>query len=218
MTELLKDHPEWWTDSSGNTPPANWDGTNYLFNSATSGMGYTGPLPVAGDTITFDQLAWDLNGGNGTFTLIKIQQGDYQQTVESSNPNPFGPYTFTIPYDGSFSITWNNNTFQYGGYLQVRATGAEASSAEASSCIGQFQWQWSNSPDSKRWTTPRQFYRLRGPYYPIEDNATLPFAVVETRDKIRGTGKTLSIKFSTEPGKHCTIYGWALNIGTNGNV
>lgn len=89
---------------------------------------------------------------------------------------------------------------------------------DASSCLVQHQWNWSNKVDSNQWTTPMQYYRLRNPYYPGEGTISDGFYVVETRNKVRGAGKVLSIKFSTEPGKHCTIYGWSVNIGTDGNV
>lgn len=89
---------------------------------------------------------------------------------------------------------------------------------EQSSCLVQFQWAWSNSVQSHRWTTPMQYYRLRNPYYPGFGTVANSFDVVETRNKVRGTGKVLSILFTTEPGKHCTIYGWSMNIGVDGNV
>jgi len=63
-----------------------------------------------------------------------------------------------------------------------------------------------------------QYYRLRNPYYPGFGTVANSFDVVETRNKVRGTGKVLSILFTTEPGKHCTIYGWSMNIGVDGNV
>lgn len=88
----------------------------------------------------------------------------------------------------------------------------------SSSCMVQHQWQWSNSSASNRWTTPRQYYRVRNPYYPGEGEISDSFYVVETRNKVRGNGKVLSIKFSTEPGKHCTIHGWSVNFGVDGNV
>jgi len=87
-----------------------------------------------------------------------------------------------------------------------------------SSCLVQHQWNWSNSAASGKWTTPRQYYRLRNPYYPPGGTTSEQFDVVETRNKVRGQGKVLSILFKTEPGKHCTIYGWSVEWGINGRV
>lgn len=89
---------------------------------------------------------------------------------------------------------------------------------EQSSCYVQHQWAWSDNVNSNKWTTPMQYYRIRNPYYPGFGVISDSFYVVETRNKVRGNGKVLSIKFSTEPGKHCVIYGWSVNIGTDGNV
>ncbi len=87
-----------------------------------------------------------------------------------------------------------------------------------SSCLVSHQWQWSDSVNSNRWTKPVQYYRLRNPYYPGSGSISDGFYVVETRNKVRGNGKVLSIKFATEPGKHCTIHGWSVNFGVDGNV
>lgn len=87
-----------------------------------------------------------------------------------------------------------------------------------SGCMVQHQWAWSNNVNSNRWTTPIEYYRLRNPYYPGSGTISESFSVVETRNKVRGNGKALSILFSTEPGKHCTIYGWSINMQVDGNV
>lgn len=63
-----------------------------------------------------------------------------------------------------------------------------------------------------------QYYRLKNPQYPGGGDIQDGFYVVETKNKVRGSGKVLSIKYSTEPGKHCTIYGWSISMGINGNV
>ena len=89
---------------------------------------------------------------------------------------------------------------------------------DQSSCLVQHQWSWSNNISSNQWTTPKQYYRVRNPYYPGEGSISQGFDVVETRNKVRGNGKVLSILFKTEPKKHCTIYGWSVNIGIDGNV
>lgn len=87
-----------------------------------------------------------------------------------------------------------------------------------SSCLVQHQWNWSSNANSNQWTRPMQYYRVRNPYYPGEGSVSDAFYVVETRNKVRGHGKVLSIMFNTEPGQHCTIHGWSTNLGTDGNV
>lgn len=80
-----------------------------------------------------------------------------------------------------------------------------------SSCMLQAQWEWTNSALSGRWSRPQQTYKLpRLVYYDI--NSLFNFDVVNTRSKIRGKGKAISLKFSSEPGKDMFIYGWGMDV------
>ena len=89
-----------------------------------------------------------------------------------------------------------------------------------SSCLVQAQWNWSGSANSNRWSNPRQFYRPRRLYLPVDINDAYDtgFNTVVTKDVIRGHGKTLSLKFSTEPLKDMKIYGWSMLWGISENV
>lgn len=154
----------------------------------------------------------------------------------------FGSYKNTLHYDwntlvaGQDAASYLITGYLSGGdyqrnkqiiYLTVHCERTETNNAgdftNQSSCLAQIQWNWSNSSDSNRWTRQFQTYRLFGPQSPVDPNnpnSSMPlnFDVVETRNKIRGTGKVISIKFSSEPGKHLTLLGWSINIGVNGNV
>ena len=89
-----------------------------------------------------------------------------------------------------------------------------------SSCKVQAQWEWSNSPNSNRWGREFQAYRYRRLYMPsnVNDPFDNGFEVVTTKNKLRGKGKVLSMKISTEPGKDCRLLGWSMLFGANGNV
>ena len=83
----------------------------------------------------------------------------------------------------------------------------------------QAQWQWTNSINSNRWSRPQQAYRLNRYYFPTDSsNYDDGHYVVETKSKLRGDGKVLSLLYQSEPNKHCEILGWSLIIGVNGNV
>ena len=43
-------------------------------------------------------------------------------------------------------------------------------------------------------------------------------SVVYARDKVRGKGLALSIKFSTSPDKDCHMHGWSMVVGIESNV
>lgn len=88
-----------------------------------------------------------------------------------------------------------------------------------SSCLVQTQWDWTNSNNSNRWSVPRQFYRLKRHYMPedINDVYDAGFSVINTKDIIRGHGKSIRIKFETEENKDFQMHGWAMiwSVGDN---
>lgn len=89
-----------------------------------------------------------------------------------------------------------------------------------SSCLLQTQWDWTNSANSNRWSRKVQAYRLRRYYLPQDTNHGFDngYYVTETKNKIRGNGKVMSILFESEPGKHLELLGWSMTVAVNGNV
>lgn len=89
-----------------------------------------------------------------------------------------------------------------------------------SSCIVQARWEWSDSASSNRWGNAFQAYRYRRLYFPENsaDSFDTGFATIVTKNKLRGNGKVLSIKFSTEPDKDLHLYGWSMIMSIAGNV
>lgn len=92
--------------------------------------------------------------------------------------------------------------------------------ANQSSCKVQAQWEWANHANSGRWGTEFQAYRYRRLYIPedVNDDYDYGFTTIITKNKLRGKGKALSLKFSTEAGKDCHLYGWSLIIAVEENV
>lgn len=89
-----------------------------------------------------------------------------------------------------------------------------------SSCKVQVQWDWTDSVNSGRWTTPFQAYRINRPW--LVTDASQPYDngyyVVSTKTRIRGSGKVLSILFSSDPGKHLNIHGWSMKVNANADI
>jgi len=81
-----------------------------------------------------------------------------------------------------------------------------------SSCKVQAQWNWTNSANSNKWGKEFQAYRILRYYSPV--SASDPFDngqdVIVTKNKIRGSGKCLSLKITSEAGKDMKILGWAM--------
>lgn len=89
-----------------------------------------------------------------------------------------------------------------------------------SSCKIVSMWEWSNSANSNRWGREFEAYRLSRLWTPTTSSDAYDdgFAVVSTKNKLRGKGKVLSIKFSTSPQKNLHLYGWSMLMGVSGNV
>ena len=78
-------------------------------------------------------------------------------------------------------------------------------------CAGAFVqglWDFTNSGDSGKWSTPQQAY----------NNCLINRAVNHRRLKIRGKGKALQIKVYSESGKPFTMLGWSVWETINANI
>ena len=89
-----------------------------------------------------------------------------------------------------------------------------------SSCKVQAQWNWHTSAAGNKWATPFEAYRLSKFYLPENSNDGFDTgdSLVITRNKLRGNGKALSLKFSTSPGKDLRLYGWGLVLSLSKNI
>lgn len=89
-----------------------------------------------------------------------------------------------------------------------------------SSCILQSQWDWTNSNVSHKWSRPFQAYRYKITHFPLDedDEFDTGHATIETKNKMRGNGRVVSFKFSTEPKKNLHLYGWSMILSVANNV
>lgn len=86
-----------------------------------------------------------------------------------------------------------------------------------SGCLFQVQWSFSNTINSKKWTSFQQAYRYRRARYVTDvlDDYDTGFELVTSKNKVRGRGPSFAMYVKSEPLKDCQIYGW--NISLNGN-
>lgn len=99
-------------------------------------------------------------------------------------------------------------------------SGDELVAVNPSSCLIQAQWDWTNSANSNRWSRSFQAYRHKRVYFPtgIDDTFDDGNSVVVTKNRLRGYGKALSLKLSTEPSKDCQILGWSQILTVESDV
>ena len=121
----------------------------------------------------------------------------------------------------------DSSRYKYAPYVSVKMLRTESGYTEDvdgnieliddSGCLMHALWEWTNSGSSGRWTRPQQVYRL--PRFQLfDENFQFNFDVVNTRNKIRGKGRALSLKFASEPGKDMHLLGWGLDVSMKGTI
>lgn len=90
----------------------------------------------------------------------------------------------------------------------------------ASSVRVQGQWAWTNSAEAGKWTQSFQAYRHKRLWIPssVSDGFDDGEYVVTTKNKLRGRGRVLSLKYSTEPGYNFHLLGWSYLGSISGTV
>jgi len=109
-------------------------------------------------------------------------------------------------------------TIKYGNYLYAFFLRTEdgfdddLNAMNQSSCLYRAKWHWSDSEASGKWSQQEQLYKLSRPFLPasVNDPFDYGFEVIETRSKMRGEGRALSIRFDSEEGKDFKLLGWAI--------
>lgn len=81
-----------------------------------------------------------------------------------------------------------------------------------SSLIVRAKWDWTDDESANRWSRPFQAYRFKRP--PVVDPGDLSFnngyPLTITRNKIRGKGRTLQLRFESEGTNDFNLVGWAV--------
>ena len=95
-----------------------------------------------------------------------------------------------------------------------KLSGTDLVHTSPSSCLVQAQWNWANSANSGKWGTQFQAYRFTRFYTPLDLSDTFDNGdkVVVTKNKLRGSGKSLSLKIESEAGKDMRLLGWAVSV------
>lgn len=115
-----------------------------------------------------------------------------------------------VPYILFYFDRTEDGFTEVGGTLQID---------NPSSCLVQAQWNWTNSANSGKWGTPFQAYRLLRNYIPSGPSDTFDYGdrVIVTKNKLRGSGRALSLKIYSEAGKDMKLLGWAMTVTGNSN-
>lgn len=180
-------------------------------------------LVTAGDTVVVpDDVATSrteqfslLTMVGTSFTLSKYNGSDFLDwKTKDSVGVDYSSYLYT-GYELFGDIMKEKQIPYIFVYLQKTEDGFQASGDDLifknqSSCKVQAQWGWSNSAANGKWGKEFQAYRILRNYTPsgVGDAYDSGDSMVVTKNKLRGSGKCLSLYIRSEAGKDMKLLGW----------
>lgn len=180
-------------------------------------------LVTAGDTVVIpDNVATSrteqfsfLTIVGTSFTLSKYNGSDFLDwKTKDSVGVDYSSYLYT-GYELFGDIMKEKQVPYLFFYLQKTEDGFTASGDDfvfknQSSCKVQAQWGWSNSAANGKWGNEFQAYRILRNYTPsgASDAYDSGESMVVTKNKLRGSGKCLSLYIRSETGKDMKLLGW----------
>ena len=95
------------------------------------------------------------------------------------------------------------------GYTDVTGT---LELENQSGCTVQAQWDWTDSVNSGKWGNAFQAYRITRNYVPTgpADPFDYGHGVITTKNKLRGSGRSLSLYIQSQSGKDMKLLGWSV--------
>lgn len=162
--------------------------------------------------------------------FVTLEKGTttYNMTLSEATDSDFKDWASSVYGGGYFSsyLYTGHDIFEDPGVKKVAPyiefffnrteTGFDSNldALNASSCMVQAQWEWSDNIISGRWGAPFQAYRLRRQYIPSgpSDPFTYGQNVIVTKSKLRGKGNSLSLYIYSEDGKDIQLLGWKTTI------
>lgn len=89
-----------------------------------------------------------------------------------------------------------------------------------SGCLLSARWDFSDSANSGKWSTPKQVYRYNNDYLPedISDPFDYGHSIITTKNNITGAGKAVSLRFESDGDKDLQLIGFGAEIGITGAI
>lgn len=88
--------------------------------------------------------------------------------------------------------------------------------SNANSCLMTAKWDYANESLTGLYSDSREIYRYNTLRLANGSGAAdgYGFEIIETRNKVRGSGKAIVLRFESSTGKDFDLLGWALDLTT----
>jgi hypothetical protein len=119
---------------------------------------------------------------------------------------------YTSYLNAFYHMSDDNMTYLQAPFVFVFSKNTDTA-ASPSSLYMQARWEWANSVTANKYSTATQVYKHRLLVMSEEDSPTTMatgFPVIVTRNKIRGKGRALQLRFYSESGYDFELLGWSL--------
>lgn len=173
-------------------------GAFYLYTAGTTSAAVSGIVCPVGGTIKY--FAASISGSTYRYSFAQEYRDtyrDWEAAISVSGAIYYDAYIVT-----GYRIRGEGLRDAQSNYVSVFFD-----TLANSSCWLQGVWDYANSGNSGRWSTPQQAYKVR-------PNADVQWS----RLKVRGRGKSLQFRLQGETGKPFSIIGWSVLESVNGGV
>ena len=205
-----------------------------IFDSSIDDVVDSAGLPVFLDTqrVVKDPVQYkflsiwrDKRNGQYYYTFSELANENFRDWENFDNRGlTYSCYLETGYFHGG-NAALNKGTQYVYCFLKRTESGFELNSkgelvmSDPSSCLMSIKWSWADTAASNKWSTPREVYRYRRFYQPVDVNDSLDYgqAVITSKNRVRGRGQALRMRFENTPGKNFHLLGWHTYYNGNAN-
>ena len=146
-------------------------------------------------------------------TMAAFTSTEFLDWPETGRPGPYSSYAET-GYDFIGDLTVKKNAPYLVVYSRLTEEGFTGNEVDGYETVRPSSLLVSTSWDFKEtFTTPQQAYRLKQTVVVNPNDLTefdYPESVITTRLKLRGHGRSMRIRYESEPGKDFLLLGWGI--------
>lgn len=179
------------------------------------------PLRAADESETYRKLKFFVNRNLVLGTSLRVcdfEQDDYLD-FDGAEQEAF----MVLAYDNIGSWAHRRQAPKVHTFMAKTETGFDEltlAPINESSLTMQARWDWSDHINSGEWGTATEVYRHVRAYVPSDTNDPFNsgYPVVVTRNKVRGRGRSLHLKFTSSAGKDAHLLGYSVQYQIGGKV